>query len=81
MEISKVIKINGLLKKYGHDPKDALFITDTLGDIRDGTACGVATIGVTWGNHDRETLKKGEPYAIVDTVPELEAEIGKFFVI
>ena len=78
---NKTAKINGLLKKYGASPKDALFVTDTLGDIREGTTAGVACIGVTWGTQDRDTLAKGEPYAIVDTVPELEEAIEKFFVI
>ena len=64
---SKARKIHDLLKKYAIDPKDAVFITDTL--------------GVTWGHHTRERLETGNPYAIVDTVPELEDAIRKFFVI
>jgi phosphoglycolate phosphatase-like HAD superfamily hydrolase len=78
---SKVVKIQSLLKKYGHDPKDALFVTDTLGDIREGVAAGVACIGVTWGTQDKETLEKGNPLYIVNTVPELEEAIERFFMI
>ena len=72
---SKVTKISDLLKKYKVSPDDAVFVTDTLGDIREGTACSVASIGVTWGTHDRDTLFEGAPYAIVDTVPLLEEAV------
>ena len=78
---SKVVKITDLLKRRTLSPDETLFITDTLGDVRDGATCGVASVGVTWGTHDRETLEKGDPCAIVDTVPELEDAIRKFFVI
>ena len=54
-------------------------MTDTLGDIREGNIAGVQTIGVTWGVHDRETLEKGSPLAIVDTVFELRDTIERFF--
>ncbi len=77
----KTIKIKLLLDKHQAVAKDAIFITDTLGDVREGTAAGVACIGVTWGHHAREKLETGNPYAVVDTVPELEAAIEKFFVI
>jgi phosphoglycolate phosphatase-like HAD superfamily hydrolase len=72
---SKVQKISDLLKKYSVRPENAVFITDTLGDIREGTQCDVASIGVTWGTHDRDTLFEGAPYAIVDTVPLLEEAV------
>ena len=76
---SKVVKINSLLKETGAEPKEVVFITDTLGDIREGNTCGIESIGVTWGTHDRETLKKGSPLAIVDTVFELRDTIERFF--
>jgi phosphoglycolate phosphatase len=79
VHVSKVVKIKTLLEKYSLSPNDVVFITDTLGDIREGKECGVNSIAVTWGTHNTETLKKGEPYIIVDTVPELEATIDRFF--
>ncbi len=72
---SKIAKINDILREEKVDYKHAVFITDTLGDIREGNVCKVYSIGVTWGLHDRETLEKGEPYRIVDTVSELKQVI------
>ncbi len=76
---SKVVKINNLLEKYSIDKKDVIFITDTLGDIRDGNECEINSIGVTWGNHSRETLLKGKPYEVVDDVLSLEIVVNNFF--
>lgn len=74
---SKVVKIKSLLKKYGIEPRDAVMITDTLGDIREANECGVKSIGVLWGWHEEETLLKGSPAALTTTVPELEVAIRK----
>ena len=76
---SKVVKMRMLLDKHRLAPAEAIFVTDTLGDVRDGAAVQIRTIGVTWGVHDRETLEKGEPLAVVDTVFELRDAIGRFF--
>ena len=78
-DYSKVVKINMLLKKFELVSTNAIFVTDTLGDIREGNECNVKSIGVTWGAHDRETLSKGEPYEIVDDVFGLEQAIYNFF--
>ncbi len=76
---NKTLKIRRLLEEYAVAPEDSIFITDTLGDIREGNACDVHSIGVLWGTHDKETLLKGEPFAIVDSIPELESEIARYF--
>ncbi len=60
--LSKVVKIQSLLEKFSLSSEEVIFVTDTLGDIKEGNECGVASIGVTWGMHDRKTLEKGEPY-------------------
>ena len=38
-----------LLKDLSIDPKDAVMVGDTKGDVDAGKANGMATIGVTWG--------------------------------
>ena len=76
---SKVVKIRMLLEKYGKYNRETIFVTDTVGDIKEAHECGVSTIAVTWGFHERERLEKMQPFAIVDTVPELAAAIVKFF--
>lgn len=77
MHGSKIIKINSILKKYNIEPNDTVFITDTLGDIKEAKECGVKSIAVTWGLHDRETLEKGNPVAIIDDPRELLRVIEK----
>ena len=72
---SKVEKFKIIREKYTIENEEMLFITDTLGDIREADQAGVPTVAVTWGVHDRyffsiephENLKK-----VVDTVAELE---------
>ena len=68
---SKVVKINTLLKKYKTSPEGAVFVTDTLGDILEANECNVRSIGVTWGLHERKTLEKGNPIAIINDPSEL----------
>lgn len=63
---SKVVKITMMLEKYHLSSSDTVFVTDTLGDIREASVCNVSSIGVTWGLHDALTLQKGSPIAIVD---------------
>ena len=73
---SKVAKIQMILKKHGIKPAEAIFITDTLGDMREAIKCGVLSIGVTWGFHEKERLQKGNPFVIVETPQELPKAIG-----
>lgn len=69
---SKVKKITMLLEKYKSDPVKTVFITDTLGDIKEAHACSVPVVAVTWGFHSRETLLKGNPEKIIDQPSDLE---------
>ena len=41
--------LSKLLKDLGIDPKAAVMVGDTKGDVDSGKANGMATIGVTWG--------------------------------
>ena len=68
---SKVKKIKMALKDFKVKPEDAVYVTDTLGNIDDATEAGVKSIGVTWGYHKKSTLKKGKPMAIVDKPKDL----------
>lgn len=76
---SKNTKISTLLEKYSLENKNAVFITDTLGDILESNESEVKSIGVLWGLHDRETLEKGKPEIIIDNPEELEEAIKKVF--
>lgn len=71
----KVEKMKRALDEYSALPADALFITDTLGDLRDAKNVGVPSIAVTWGYHPMATLQQGESIAIVQSSMELERAI------
>ncbi len=79
IEHSKVKKLQIVLGKYSLPPSSVVFITDTLGDIREGRECGIESIAVSWGYHPAETLQKGEPYQIIDTVSELPKAVETYF--
>lgn len=76
---SKVVKIQSVLDSEKVELGDCIFITDTIGDIKEARTCGVESIGVTWGLHKKEKLEKENPYAVVDTPEELDMAIMKFF--
>lgn len=70
----KTAKFKTIAARYGITMTDILFITDSLGDVRETAALGVPTIAVTWGLHERSFFER-EPHphlvAILDTVTEL----------
>lgn len=68
---SKIAKIEMALDKYRIDANDCLFITDTLGDIKEAHHMKVPTVAVTWGYQSIETLAKGNPSRIVNTSQKL----------
>ena len=72
---SKVIKIKMLLEKYSVLPENTVFVTDTVGDIKEARECGVKSIAVTWGFHNEETLKEAKPVKIVSTPESLQEAI------
>lgn len=65
------------LTQFGVSENESLFITDTLGDMREAANAGLKSIGVSWGFQRRETLLKGDPHAIVDTPEELFSVLTK----
>lgn len=75
---SKVEKFKIIREKYNITNEEMLFITDTLGDIREADEAGVPTVAVTWGVHDRAFFTL-EPHhnleKIVDTIEELKNHI------
>jgi phosphoglycolate phosphatase len=75
---SKVKKLQMVLDKYNISPSDTIFITDTLGDIKEARRCGIGSIAVTWGYHPIETLQKGNPYKIVNSINELIEKIETY---
>ncbi len=79
MSKSKVEKFSVIENKYGLDKKDVLFVTDSLGDLREAEIAQIATVVVTWGVHNRSYFMR-EPHqflcGIVDSPAELKAFIN-----
>jgi phosphoglycolate phosphatase len=76
---SKIVKIKMVFSKHNARPNDCVFITDTLGDMREAASCDVSSIGVTWGYHKKENLLKGNPYQIAENPENLHEIITNYF--
>jgi HAD superfamily hydrolase (TIGR01509 family) len=76
---SKVEKIKMVFEKHDASPKDCIFITDTLGDMREAEKTGVGAIGVSWGFQHKETLAKGNPFRIVDNPHGVLSAVSDYF--
>lgn len=76
---SKVEKIKMVFEKYNTNSEHCLFITDTLGDMKEARSVEVSSIGVSWGFQNRETLARGNPFIIVENPMQLQEEISNYF--
>lgn len=72
---SKEEKFGILMREHGVTTNNSVFITDTLGDVREAKKVGIRTIAETFGFHDRARLALGEPYAIADSWDDIAREI------
>lgn len=72
---SKAEKFRMLMDEEAITPENSIFITDTLGDVKEAHKVGFRTIAETFGFHDRERLEQGNPFKIVDSWEEIEAII------
>lgn len=71
---SKIEKFKIIAERYAVSSEEMIFVTDTLGDIRDADVANVPTIAVTWGAHDHSYFnreKHNNLIKIVDSVSEL----------
>lgn len=76
---SKVEKIKMVFAKHKASPENCVFVTDTLGDLREAAEAGVSAIGVSWGFQHKETLLKGNPLCVVEKPEELPVAILNHF--
>jgi phosphoglycolate phosphatase len=70
-EKSKVKKFEILLKSQNLKPEDCIFITDTLGDIKEASKLNIKTIAVDFGFHERSRLEQGNPFKILSNFNEI----------
>lgn len=75
---NKSVKTRLALADFGYLPTDAIFITDTLGDIREAAKAYVQAIAVGWGFQDVRNFIEANPFAIVNTPIELKNALEKW---
>jgi phosphoglycolate phosphatase len=68
---SKKEKILYAVGKYQVNPEDIYYIGDTAGDIVEGKAASVKTVGVTWGWHSKEKMAAAKPDYLFDQPEDL----------
>lgn len=76
---SKIEKIKMVFEKYGIGVNDCVFITDTLGDLREASKLGIRSLAVTYGFHNEATLLKGDPAGLVRKPQDLIIEVEKYW--
>ena len=76
---NKTDRVKKVFDKYGVGPEDCVFITDTLGDMREAAGCGVGSIGVAWGFQKKESLIMGNPSGIAENPAGLPVLIADYF--
>lgn len=74
---SKVEKFRMIFREFNLTGSDCVFITDTIGDIKEAGEVGLATIAVTWGYHSKELLQTHNPTLIIENISELVGAVDK----
>jgi phosphoglycolate phosphatase len=69
-EASKTRKIRSVRRRFGDDMQ-AWYVCDTVGDVLEAQAAGVGTVGVAWGWHGEERLRRVEPDHIAHAPSDL----------
>jgi len=78
---SKIEKFLLIKNKFGLNTEDILFITDSLGDLREADSANIATVAVTWGVHDEAYFKRERHdnlKGVVHSVSELKDFIDTY---
>ncbi len=79
--LSKEKKLEKILQDSNIEAQNAIFITDTLGDIREANKMRVASIAVTWGFQRVETLEQGAPFGFAHTPMQIIDLIQSYFLL
>ena len=59
-EASKTRKIRAMRQRFG-ESLAAWYVCDTVGDVLEAREAGAGTVGVAWGWHGEERLRKAAP--------------------
>lgn len=74
---SKVEKFQLIEDKYKTERGNMLFVTDSLGDVKEAEQFGIPTIAVTWGVHDHSYFKR-EKYSCLIEVCDSVTKLSNF---
>lgn len=78
--LNKIEKFKNIFYEKEIKPEKVLFITDSIGDIKDAAVLNIDTFAVTWGIHKEQDFKKlklNNLIGIVNTIQELEKILVK----
>jgi pyrophosphatase PpaX len=59
------------LEQLGYEPRDAVFVGDSVHDMHAGNAAGVTTIAALWGPFGREDLVASRPAHFLERIGDL----------
>jgi phosphoglycolate phosphatase len=68
-------KFKIIIDHFKIKPSECVFITDTVGDIREAHKVKIPSVGVTWGYHDEDMIREGNPVATIDYPTQLKGAI------
>jgi len=68
-----------VFSKYNTSAGRCVFITDTLGDIREAKEHETGIVACPWGFHTREMLEEGIPFRIVNKPADLSDAVADYF--
>jgi phosphoglycolate phosphatase len=76
---SKVEKIKMVFNKYKIKKDNCIFITDTLGDIREAEKMEVGSIAVSWGFNSPDILQSARPFKLVEKPEDILVASKDYF--
>ncbi|MGF1600401.1 MAG: HAD-IA family hydrolase [Thermosynechococcaceae cyanobacterium] len=76
--LGKARILKRLLKQYGLQPTEVIYIGDETRDIEAAQQVQLATIAVSWGFNNRVVLEQQQPDIIIDHPSELFTAIKQF---
>jgi phosphoglycolate phosphatase len=69
--------IETAMAQAGASKAETVMVGDTVHDMRMSRAAGVAAIGVAWGYHEREELRKAGADVVIESFDDLDHAIDK----
>lgn len=71
-EKSKVKKFERIFNTFEQPIDKSIFVTDSLGDLREASQVDLETVAVTSGFHDEKTLLRGKPSYVVSMLEDIQ---------